>query len=255
MRARRSLGSVEAVREPDALFAAPALAALYDDLDPDRSDLEAYLAIAREVRARSVLDVGCGTGCLALLLAGHDLAVIGVDPAEASVDVARTKPGAERVRWVVGDARSAACLGTTVDLATMTGNVAQVFVDDDDWHQTLGALHACLRPEGWLVFETRRSEARDWERWEVPATSVRLPDGRSVSFSRTVSEVSLPTVTFESGFVIDGVAYLSESTLRFRDRTEITQDLSRHDFEVVDVREAADRPGKEMVFLARRRRG
>ena len=45
----------------------------------------------------------------------------------------------------------------------MTGNVAQVFVSDEDWSSTLDAVHGCLRPGGWFVFETRRPEARDWE--------------------------------------------------------------------------------------------
>jgi 2-polyprenyl-3-methyl-5-hydroxy-6-metoxy-1,4-benzoquinol methylase len=40
-----------------------------------------------------VLDIGCGTGTFALMLAKRGLEVTGVDPAEASLDVARTKTG------------------------------------------------------------------------------------------------------------------------------------------------------------------
>ncbi|MFI1528051.1 class I SAM-dependent methyltransferase [Streptomyces griseus] len=36
--------------------------------------------------ARQVLDIGCGTGVFALLLAGRGVDVVGVDPARASVD-------------------------------------------------------------------------------------------------------------------------------------------------------------------------
>jgi hypothetical protein len=43
---------------PDALFDDPRLARLYDPLDPDRSDLDVYAAMAAEFGARSVLDVG-----------------------------------------------------------------------------------------------------------------------------------------------------------------------------------------------------
>lgn len=80
-------------------------------------------AIVVELGARSVLAVGCGTGVLACRLAGQGLEVIGVDPAAASLDVARAKPGAERVVWLHGDASDLPPL--SVDVATMTGNVAQ----------------------------------------------------------------------------------------------------------------------------------
>ena len=64
----------------------------------------------------------------ALLLAEHGLEVIGVDPAAASLDVARAKSGAERVRWIHGDATMLPPI--SVDLATMTGNLAQAIVDE-----------------------------------------------------------------------------------------------------------------------------
>jgi len=62
----------------DAIFGEPRLAGIYDPLDPDRSDLDAYLAVAEEFSAESVLDIGCGTGTLACLLAARGLEVIAV---------------------------------------------------------------------------------------------------------------------------------------------------------------------------------
>ena len=76
----------------DAHYTEPRLAALYDPLDKDRSDLEVYAAMAAEFGARSVLDIGCGTGTLACLLASRGLSVTGLDPALASLDIARGKP-------------------------------------------------------------------------------------------------------------------------------------------------------------------
>jgi SAM-dependent methyltransferase len=237
------------VQAPDAVFAEPRQAVLYDVFDNDRGDLEAYERIADEVGARHVVDVGCGTGSLAVRLAELGFAVIGVDPAEASLDVARAKPGAELVTWVPGDATALVGLVTAADLAVMTGNVAQVFVTDEDWNATLRAVRACLRPGGWFVFETRRAEVRDWETWDVAPSPVAMPDGRVAIVSRTVTEVALPLVTFEGTTALGAEIMRSTSTLRFRDRDEIEGDLHRHGFDVLDVREAPDRPGKEMVFV------
>lgn len=239
------------MREPDAVFADPRQAVLYDALDGDRTDLDVYVRIAGELRAQVVVDVGCGTGSLAVRLADAGLSVVGIDPAAASLDVARSKPGAGLVRWVHGDATCLPDLGVVADLALMTANVAQVFVSDTDWFDTLEGVRAVLSPGGWLVFETRRPEARDWENWTLPPTQVRLPDGRAAVVSRTVTEVAFPLVTFESSTSIGHEVLLSTSTLRFRRRPEIERQLVEHGFTVVDVREAPDRPGKEFVFLAR----
>lgn len=69
--------------------------------------------------ASRVLDLGCGTGTFACLLAGRGLEVTGVDPAEASLRVARRKREAGGVRWVCGDARSLPA--RRGDLVTLTG--------------------------------------------------------------------------------------------------------------------------------------
>jgi hypothetical protein len=41
----------------DAHFEVPRLAEIYDPLDPDRSDLDAYATLAGEFGARTVLDI------------------------------------------------------------------------------------------------------------------------------------------------------------------------------------------------------
>ena len=238
------------MREPDASFSDPRQAVLYDLFHSDRRDLDAYVAIAYELEAHVIVDLGCGTGSLAVRLAEEEFAVTGVDPARASLDVARTKPYAESVTWVHGDATSLLGMDLGADLVAMTGNVAQVFVSAEDWDATLGAVRSCLRPGGWFVFETRRPEVRDWETWTREPSSVLLPDGRTAIVSCTVTDVELPLVAFEGSMTIGGEALRSSSTLRFRDASEVRGDLGRHGFQVVEIRDAPDRPGKEMVFLA-----
>ncbi|GCB43520.1 hypothetical protein SNL152K_805 [Streptomyces sp. NL15-2K] len=233
----------------------PRLAAVYDPLDPDRRDLDAYLRIAKELGARSVLDIGCGTGVFALLLADRGIEVVGVDPAEASLEVARDKPGGERVRWIHGDATALPPL--RADLATMTGNVAQAIVDPLVWRETLRCARAALRPGGHLVFETRDPARRAWQEWNREASYgvTEVPGVGAVENWVEVIDVSGPLVTFRSTYVFatDGEVLTSDSTLRFRERHEIETELVAQGFVIEDVRDAPDRPGREFVFLARRR--
>jgi SAM-dependent methyltransferase len=239
---------------PDAIFAHPRLAPLYDAFDGDRADLAAYLDIAGELSAERVLDVGCGTGSLAVLLAETGRTVVGVDPAEASLEIARSKDSTARITWIHGDATTVPALDA--DLAVMTGNVAQVFLADEDWARTLQGIHAALRPNGHLVFETRRPERRAWEEWAADDAPVILDISGSGPVERTleVTDVSLPLVSFRSTyrFLADGAVLTSDSTLRFRSREEVETSLLAHGYRVLDVREAADRPGREFVFISER---
>lgn len=238
----------------DECFGLPRLAAVYDPLDPDRRDLDAYLRLVEELGARRVLDIGCGTGVFALLLADRGIEVVGVDPAEASLDVARGKPGGERVRWIHGDATALPPL--RADLATMTGNVAQAIVDPRAWRETLRGAHAALRPGGHLVFETRDPARRAWQEWnrEASYAVTEVPGVGAVETWVEVTDVSGPLVTFRWTYVFaaDGEVLTSDSTLRFRERREIETELVAQGYVIEDVREAPDRPGREFVFLARR---
>jgi SAM-dependent methyltransferase len=238
----------------DAIFEEPRLAEIYDLLDPDRSDLDAYAAMAGEFSAESVLDVGCGTGTLACLLAARGLEVTAVDPAAASLAVARRKPGAASVFWLHGKVTALPAL--QVDLATMTGNVAQVFLTDEEWAATLAAVCAALRPRGRLVFESRDPARKAWLEWNRGQTYRRvvITGVGPVETWTDVTEVEGNLVSFRMTFVFgsDGAVLTSDSTLRFRSRDELADSLAGAGLIVEDVRDAPDRPGREFVFIARR---
>ena len=241
----------------DASFTDQRLAALYDPLDPDRSDLEVYAAMAAEFGARSVLDIGCGTGTFACLLASRGFSVVGLDPALASLDIARAKPFGDRVRWVHGSADALPVL--QVDLVTMTANVAQVFLSDEEWSWVLAAAHAALRPGGRLVFETRDPARRAWLEWGRPHSDVQavVPGVGGVEAWMDVTDVTGDFVTFQSTYVFesDGAVLTSTSTLRFRTRDEVLGSLAEAGFAVDEIRDAPDRPGREFVFVATRSGG
>ncbi|HVV25167.1 MAG TPA: class I SAM-dependent methyltransferase [Pseudonocardiaceae bacterium] len=236
----------------DNIFEHPRLAAVYDPLDPDRSDLDVYVAIVDELGARSVLDVGSGTGTFAAMLAARGIDVTGVEPALASLRIARGK--SDQVRWIHGDATALPPM--RVDLATMTANVAQAIADPADWDGTLAGIHTALRPGGHLVFETRDPARKAWQHWNRAETyqSVDIDGVGVVESWSDLVRVDGPLVTFESTtvFASDGETLRSESTLRFRERDEVEESLAAHGFQVVEVRDAPDRPGREFVFLARR---
>lgn len=239
---------------PDALFEEPRLVALYDQLHQDRRDLDAYVALAKQLGAHAVLDIGCGTGTFACLLAQCSIDVTAVDPAFASIEVARTKPYADQVHWLVGDATSLPPLD--VDLVTMTGNVAQVFLTDEEWASTLRSVSDSLEPGGRLIFEVRDPTQESWRGWTRERTFKDhvLPELGGVQTWVDLVESIPPFVSFRWTFVFetDGAVLTSDSTLRFRRRAEIEQSLESAGCAIEEVRGAPDRPGLELVFIAKK---
>jgi SAM-dependent methyltransferase len=239
----------------DALFGVPRLVAVYDALDAGREDLQHYAAMVEEFGVRRVLDVGCGTGELTCLLAGQGVDVVGVDPAEASLEVAKGKQFADRVRWIHGDATTLPPL--EVDLAVMTGNVAQVFLTDEEWAATLAGVHRALRPGGRFVFETRDPAKRAWEGWTREHTHqvVTVEGVGTVESWSDLLATELPYISFRGTYVFesDGAVLTSDSTLWFRERDELEKSLTAAGFTVDEVREAPDRPGLEFVFVTTKR--
>jgi len=239
---------------PDPIFADRRLAEIYDPLDPDRSDLDAYATLVEAFGAHSVLDIGCGTGTFACLLAGKGIDVVAVDPAAASLEVANGKPGADRVHWVLGDATTLPTL--SVDVATMTGNVAQVFVTDDEWSATLRGIRSALRQGGRFMFEARDPSREAWRAWDNVDSHDRvdLPGVGMIEHWGEVTAMNGQLITFRWTFHFErsGETITSDSTLRFRERDEIELSLRTAGFGLLDVRDAPDRPGLEFVFIAER---
>ncbi len=137
-----------------------------------------------------------------------------------------------------------------------TGNVAQVFVTDDEWMTTLRACRDALRPTGRLVFEVRDPTKEAWKGWNRDQSykTIQAPGIGTVEYWMELMNVHVPLVSFRHTFVFrkDGSVMTSKSTLRFRSRSEIAEALSRTHFTVEAVRDAPDRPGLEFVFIAHR---
>lgn len=240
-------------------FTDPRLVAVYDLWDPVRTDTPFYVDLATELAASSVVDVGCGTGYLACELARHGHRVTGVDPSRPMLDVARRRPNGNLVRWIDGDASR---LGDDeYDLAVMTGHVAQIIADDEDWRLTLAAIRRALRPGGRLAFESRDPAARGWEAW-TPETSRRVLDGGELG---TIEVWSQSTVVrgervssdLHYRFASSGEVLISHGEFRFRPRADLTRSLTEVGFSVQHVfgdhqRGPVKDGSPELVFVAAR---
>jgi SAM-dependent methyltransferase len=107
-----------------------------------------FIAASNEISGR-VLDIGCGTGDLALHLARQGCEVLGIDYLEEPVRRAREKStGEQRVRFQVADARAFDTLQETFDAIVDCG-LFHVF-DDSDRVRYVEQLGKVLKPGGRL---------------------------------------------------------------------------------------------------------
>lgn len=154
---------------PEQLYHDADLARYYDVENPWSDDL-AYCSGLMKGR-RSLLDLGCGTGLLAATVAATGKRSVGVDPAGAMLDIARSRPGGDKAVWIAGDARDVR-LGERFDLVTMTGHAFQVFLTRADRLSVLKTIAAHLAPEGSFIFDSRNPEREEWREW-TPDRSLR----------------------------------------------------------------------------------
>ncbi|HKG52171.1 MAG TPA: class I SAM-dependent methyltransferase [Actinomycetales bacterium] len=239
-------------------FLHPRLVGVYDAAFPWSREDDFFVALVEQVPSDRVLDLGCGTGRLALGLAAAGHRVTGVDPAAASLRAARGKPGADRVTWIEGTSR--VLPEDAFDVAVMTSHVAQFFVSDEDWREVLGDLNRALAWGGRLVFDTRDARARHWERWSPAETRrhVVLGDGTVVLMWSEVTDRADDVVTSCQYYAFaDGEELFSVVTLRWRSEAEVTSSLQEAGFTVERIYggwrgEPVTKGDGELIVVARK---
>ena len=238
-------------------FYDPRLVAVYDTLNPIAEYERFYLDLATKLSASSIVDVGCGTGLLTCELARRGHRLVGVEPSDAMLDVAKRRRGCERVRWVGGDARQLGESGA--DLAIMTGHVAQIIGDDEVWSTTLTAVLGALRPGGHLAFESRNPLARPWMAWTPQASRRRVEDTTlgpvEVWFQELEIDGDLVRYDIHYLFASSGEELVSPAELKFRTRAELGRSLSDAGFSVQEVfgdwdGRPAGASSPELIFVA-----
>lgn len=206
-------------------------AALYNALNPWGPSDDFYLS--HVMQARDVLDVGCGTGTMLhrARRQGHEGRLVGIDPDEAALRLARER---NDIEWVNGTAASMTWTAA-FDLAVMMSHAFQCLVRDEDLRESLIAIRRSLRDGGRFIFETRNPSVREWESWN-PANPIDVvdPTGRALRIVYEVESVRDDVVEIsESTLASDGVTLrVDRVSLRFLDVDSLRAHLTDAGFAV-----------------------
>ena len=200
------------------------LADINDEDNGDGPDHDYIRAIADELTASSITDLGCGTGILTDPLAKKGRRIVGIDPAATMLSRAASRPGGDQVEWRLG--ASELIDRDANDLVVMSGNVAMHIVGEA-WETTLLDIAQGLKPGGRLVFETRNPLNEPWKAWgglaEARETSVgTLRQTESVS---DPDSDGLVTMTTSHEFIDAERTIETTLRLRFRSAETLRRDL------------------------------
>lgn len=136
-----------------------ALAASYDGLMADgeyqrRADFLERLFKRSRIPVQSVLDLACGTGTVACLLAARGYDVIAVDGSEEMLAQAAGKAaGLERPPLLVCQSMPRLRLAEPVDAAVSTLDSLNYLTRRRDIQETFRRVHRWLRPGGQFIFD------------------------------------------------------------------------------------------------------
>lgn len=202
---------------------------MYDDLNPVGPAIALVFFLAAHIDARRVVDVGCGTGRLAVDFAQRGYDVTAVDPSSTMIAYARARHSGELVRWVEGDA---SVLGKAeYDLAVMSGYVVESITDDRTLITTLEHIRGALRPSGRLVFDSRNPASRCWTDWNPETSRQELPDGAAAWHRSTAVEGDL--ISYETHYQLPtGTSLVSLNKRRFRSSAWLTRAMADAGFNV-----------------------
>ncbi len=155
----------------------------FNDPVDDRAELEVefILRLAGNPAGARVLDVGCGGGRHAILLAEQGHSVVGIDLSPRILRIARErwdernpadpKSAIHAPVWMPGDMRWLPA-GGPYDLALLMDGTFGMFDDDAEHLRALGSVAEQLRPGGHIVAVTMNPY-----HWSGRARAIHIPPG------------------------------------------------------------------------------
>ncbi|HZP58385.1 MAG TPA: class I SAM-dependent methyltransferase [Dehalococcoidia bacterium] len=188
---------------PEEVYASDELAELYDFAwGGGTDDLPMYEQFARRGELPS-LELGVGTGRVALHLARQGLDVVGIDdalPMLARAEAALDPETARHARFVEADMRAFDLGGEKFDLVYCAGNTFQHLLDAEAQLGCLRSVARHLARGGLYVMQLRTPRAIDWGaertplylRWvrDIPGSGDRL-----MRFDSTTAAAAAQTAT------------------------------------------------------------
>lgn len=223
-------------------------------------DVEFYRELA-VASGGPVVELGVGTGRIAIPTAQADVEVIGIDLVPEMLEVARARAAAagvsSRLRLVQGDMRSFV-LDAPVPLVTIPFRSFLHNIDDADQQATLAACYRALRPGGCLALNVFNPDLGIIERWSGKSARHYEPfDATGRVAAHHDFRPQARTVTSKLRWQEGGTTRLGALTLRYVTREEMEQLLGSAGFEVEalygDCHRAPFSPSStELVFIARR---
>jgi 2-polyprenyl-3-methyl-5-hydroxy-6-metoxy-1,4-benzoquinol methylase len=215
------------------------MVSLYDLHNPHfPEERKFYFDLAEEFNIKKILDIGCGTGLLTIPLANAGYNIIGIDPFQTMIDIAKQKAGSDKVHWIVGDALN--LKNERVELALMTVHVVQHLIDDDYFRNSLKSIYNSLETGGYLVFDTRNTDTSkaglNWPKKDNPKESINPAHGKILTWVNILNIVgNIMLYEVNNKIVSTGEVLTSTNELVFRKQDEITKFLNEAGFEIQDI--------------------
>jgi ubiquinone/menaquinone biosynthesis C-methylase UbiE len=227
------------------------LARTYDRLRPlDERWLQtvARMVALGDLRGRTILDVGCGTGRLAVALSErHDAAVTGLDPSPEMLEVARERRPSGQ--WVLGSAESLPFTDGAFERA-----VSSLVIHHLDRNAAFHEVRRVLQPTGRFVISTPDPAGFDghWlarlfpsfveiERGRFPGATALAVELRAAGFADVVVESFEIVRRFSRDFGLERLRGRYGSTFDLLSPEEYEAGVERAEAELPDPVSYVDR--------------
>lgn len=209
-----------------------------------KRDIAFWKRMASSVKG-PILELGCGTGRVALPVARHGATVIGIDRSESMLSRARMRITrsrlSKRVKLIRGDIRHLPFPDQSFPLVMAPYGILQSLLDEKLLSATLKQVNRVLTKKGTFGLELV-ADLPAWEEYSKrqSLTGKRGPNGKPIALIESVKQDRRNHITrFEQEFV-EGRGRSASSrkfTLAFRTLTvpEMVQRLEKAGLEVTDL--------------------